>query len=148
MRTRWHSQLADCRIFVTETRSQADASKAEMVQQPEALHVKQQDIVKFVDDVPETVAALQEKLNSISAWCSANHLDAMPVTICLKQEKLNGLTAQTDHRLSELSSEIAAARAATGSSDCWRRLWLWRRLWRGQGRRTASPERSQRFRLS
>ena len=62
--------LGDSHTFVAETRAQADASKTELIQQVEALHAKQQDIVKFVDGVPETVAVLQEKLNSIPAPAS------------------------------------------------------------------------------
>ena len=50
-----------------------------MIQQVEALHIKQQDIGRFIDGVPETVGALREKLDSISKWCSDSHLDAVPV---------------------------------------------------------------------
>ena len=99
-----------------EARTQADASKAEMVQQAENLHIKQQDIVKFVNGVPETAAALQTKLEETSYWCSANHLDAMPVNIGLIQENLTELSSQTDRRLQELTTEISTARAA-GSAD-------------------------------
>ena len=88
--------LGDCRTFVEQTQTQAVTSRTEMIQRVEALHAKQQDIVKFVDGVPETVAALQEKLRTISDWCADNNLDAVPVTVGIIQERLDTLTDQVD----------------------------------------------------
>ena len=111
------SILGDCRAFVTQTQAQAAVAKTEMIQQVEALHAKPQNIVKFVDDVPEAVIALQEKLNAVTEWCAVNSLDTVPVAVICLQEKLDALTAQVDHRMTQLTNQIPATRAAVGSTD-------------------------------
>ena len=86
-----------------------------MVQEMEALHTKQQDIVKFVDGVPETVTALQEKLNAVTEWCAVNSLDTVPVAVIRLQEKLDALTSQVDLRMTQLNNDTSATCSAVGA---------------------------------
>ena len=68
--------LKDCRTFVQQTQEDSTRSRTEMAAEVNSPQSSFQDVVKFVSDVPDTVAALQAKLDSISDWSSANHLDA------------------------------------------------------------------------
>ena len=70
-----------------------------MAAEVNVLQTKLQDVVKFVGDVPDTVAELQAKLDSISNWCSASHLDAMPITVGMIETTLAEFSSQTGRRL-------------------------------------------------
>ena len=77
--------LQDCRTFASETKGQADAQKAEMILHVVALLTKMQDIIKFVDSVPDTVASLKDRLEGVTSWLSANHLESLPDNLRLLQ---------------------------------------------------------------
>ena len=95
--------LADGCAFVAQTQADFLNTKNEMIQQLDAIHTKQQDIVRLV------VACLwlEEVLS----------LETVPVTVIRIQERLDTLTGQVDHRMTHLTNEIAATRAAISSSD-------------------------------
>ena len=103
--------LQDCRTFVSETKSQADAQKAEMTLQVEALHSKMQDIVKFVDGMPDTLTSLKDRLEVVTSWLSANQLQSLPENVRVLQGLHTELEANTDRRLRELSAEVSAAQS-------------------------------------
>ena len=50
--------LEDCRTFVQQTRDESNAAKLSMTAEVNALQTKLQDIVKFVEGVPETMSSL------------------------------------------------------------------------------------------
>ena len=62
--------LTDCRTFVEQTRVENEASRLKLTQEADALQVRFRDVVQFVDGVPDTVAALQVKLNAVTEWCA------------------------------------------------------------------------------
>ena len=104
--------LLDCRTFVSETTSQADAQKAAMTLQVDALHTKMQDIVKFVDGMPDTLTSLKDRLEVVTSWLSANKLESLPGNLQLLQTNHDELEANTDRRLRELTAEISAAQSS------------------------------------
>ena len=60
--------LADCRTSVQQTRDESFAAKLHFIQEVEALQTKFQDIVKFVEGVPDTVSSLDARLGAITSW--------------------------------------------------------------------------------
>ena len=77
------SILKDCQAFVQETRDEANSANAAMLLETNALHEKQQAIVKCVDGVPNTVEpsfkvvcenAQSRRLSSTLDLCAGSHL--------------------------------------------------------------------------
>ena len=101
----------DCRTFVSETKGQADPQKAEMTLQVDALHTKMQDIVRFVDGMPDTLSSLKDRLEVVTGWLSANQLESLPDNLRLLQMNHTELEANTDRRIRELSAEVSAAQS-------------------------------------
>ena len=104
--------LADCPPFVAQTHTETQAAMSEMNAEVDALHTKFQDVVKFIDGVPDTVALLDARLKGITTWISGNQLDNMPARVATTEAKSTGLEATFDQRCSELTSEIAALRTS------------------------------------
>ena len=69
--------LNDCRAFVTQTQSDTNEQKQSMTAEVNSLQTKIQDIVKFVEKVPDTVSGLDSRLEAITAWMAANEIDGM-----------------------------------------------------------------------
>ena len=94
-------------------------AKNDMIQQLEATHTQQQDIVRFVDGMPkaEGVSAPKTKLAAIDDWCNVNSLETVSVTVIRIQERLDTLIGQVDHWMTQLSNEIGTTRFVVGSLE-------------------------------
>ena len=66
--------LADCRTFVEQSRVESDAAKEKLTQEVDALQIRFRDVVGFVEGVPDKVAALDAKLETITTWLAQNQL--------------------------------------------------------------------------
>ena len=108
--------LGDCCTFVEQTRVDSEASKLKLTQEVDALQTRFQKVVQFVDGMPDTVTALQEKLNAVTGWCAANSLDTGPVVVIRHQEKYYALMAQVDLRMTQLNNNISVTRSAVGAN--------------------------------
>ena len=64
--------LEDYCTFVQQTRDEGNAAKTSMTPEVNALQAKLQDIVKFVEGVPDTVSSLDSRLEAITTWLAAN----------------------------------------------------------------------------
>ena len=58
--------LEDCRVFVQQSREESDAAKLLLTQEVDALQTKFQDIVRFVEVMPDKVRTLDARLESIT----------------------------------------------------------------------------------
>ena len=59
-----------------QTRDEANSANAAMLLETQALHAKQQAIVKFVESVPDTVAALKVNLDEVSTFLLSSGVPA------------------------------------------------------------------------
>ena len=75
------------------------------------IHTKMQDIIKFVDGAPDTVASLKDRLEVVTSWLSPSNLENLPDNRQLLQTNHTEFEANMDRRLRELSAEVSAAQA-------------------------------------
>ena len=59
-----------------QTPDEANSANAAMLLETNALHEKQQAIVRFVDGVPDTVAALKANLDEVTSFLSSSGMPA------------------------------------------------------------------------
>ena len=107
--------LADCRTFVQQTREESLAAKLQPTQEVDALQTKFQDIVKFVEGVPDTVSSLDSMLEAILTWLSANQLTDVAGNLSVLQATHDSLQENVDRRLRELTTDLASTRATAGA---------------------------------
>ena len=107
--------LEDCRTFVQQTRDESNAAKLSMTAEVNALQTKLQDIVQFVEGVPDTMSSLNSHLEAITTWLAANQLSDVAKNLSVLQSGHDTLQENDDRRLRELSAEFASARAAAGA---------------------------------
>ena len=93
------------------------AAKNEMTADVDALHVKLQDVVKFIECVPTTVAEPDARLKGITAWMQDNQLDSVPARVTATEARATELAATFDQRCGELADALSALQAS-GSTGC------------------------------
>ena len=108
-----HRILADCRTFVQQTRDEANSASVAMLLETQALHEKQQAIVKFVEGVPDTVAGLKANLDGVTARLSSSNLEGVGNWFAQVEVSYEKLEARVFRRLDE---GLRAATVAAGST--------------------------------
>ena len=91
------------------------ASKTAMSAEVDALNVKLQDVVKFIESNNTKAAEVEEKLKLMTTWCRENHLESIPARVTATEARSTEIVASIDQRFRELSSEISITRSAMGS---------------------------------
>jgi hypothetical protein len=103
--------LADCSTFVQQTRDEANSANAAMLLETQALHEKQQAIVKFVDGAPDTVAALKANLDEVTTFLSSSGVQAFNQRIAAVEVSYEELESGILRRVDE---HFRSAAASTG----------------------------------
>ena len=67
----------EMRNLTQQTRDEANSANAAMLLETQALHAKQQAIVKFVDGVPDMVAALKVNLDEVTEFLKSSGMPAL-----------------------------------------------------------------------
>ena len=110
------SIVADTRAFVAQTHTKMQASKTTMSAEVDALNVKLQDVVKFIESNNTKAAEVEESLKVMTTWCRENHLESIPVRVTAADARSTEIVSSLKQRFRELSGEISVTRSAVGNS--------------------------------
>ena len=108
--------LTDCRAFVARTQTETNDTKRAMTAEVEALQTKLQDIVAFVEKVPDTIGRLDTKLEAVPAWLSGNKFEGVSGRVNTVEVSYVELESNVDRRLRELTEGVAGFQAVGASS--------------------------------
>ena len=86
-----------------------------MAHEVDALQTKFQDVVRFVEGVPDTVRTFDARLDAITTWLPANQLSDVARNLSDLQGHHDTLQENIDRRLRELIAEISITRSAAGA---------------------------------
>ena len=92
------SILADARAFVAQTHTEMQSSKTSMSAEVDALNMKTQDVVKFIEGSNTTAAEVDEQLKVITAWMRDNNFESVPPRMTAAEAKTTELAANFDQR--------------------------------------------------
>ena len=82
----------------------------------DALNVKLQDVVKFIEGSNTTAAEVDEQLRVIAAWMRDNNLESVPSMMTAAEAKATELAANFDQRCRELAVGLEALQASTSAT--------------------------------
>ena len=108
--------LADARAFVAQRHTEMQSAKSDMSAEVDALNVKLQDVVKFIESSNTRVAEVDEKLRAMIAWMRDNQLESVPSRVTAAEAKTIELAAIFDQRCRELTDGLAALQASGSTS--------------------------------
>ena len=77
-----------------------------MIAEANSLQAKLQDVVRFLEGVPDTVASLDTRLEAITTWLAANQLSDVASKLPGLQGCHDTLQENVDRRLRELTAEF------------------------------------------
>ena len=106
--------LADARAFVAQTHTEMQSATVAMSAEGDALNVKLQDVVKFIEGSNTKAAEVDEKLQVITAWMRDNNLERVPSRMTAAEAKTIELAANFDQRCRQLTVGLEAFQASTG----------------------------------
>ena len=90
--------LTDCRTFVEQARVESDAAKEKLTPEVDALQIRFRDVVGFVEGVPDKVAALDAKLQTITTWLAQNQLADVAANLSTLRAEHDTVQENVDRR--------------------------------------------------